>query len=117
MTQPVRADATTSSSKAHDPARAALGPSPLPISAAENLLPVPASEAPAAHGRRTFSTAFVRIGPDGHLTVTLRNGTVVTLRDVTMGPTKYCGLQVTGGLTAKRYCGAYTEVAAARPGV
>jgi hypothetical protein len=65
-----------------------------------------------AGGRRILSTAFVRVGPDGHLTVELRNGRVLVLRDVVMRPKDYCGVQVPGG----RYCGGYAEVAAARPG-
>jgi hypothetical protein len=60
-----------------------------------------------------LSTAFVRIGPGGHLTVELRDGRTMVLRDVVMRPRDYCGVQVAGGA---RYCGGYAEVAAARPG-
>jgi hypothetical protein len=69
-----------------------------------------------ADGRRTLSTAFVWMGPDGHLTVELRDGRTLVLRDVVMGPRKYCGLQVLAGSAGKRYCGGYGDVAAARPG-
>jgi hypothetical protein len=69
-----------------------------------------------AEGRRTLSTAFVMVGPDGHLTVELRSGRVLVLREVTMRPKDYCGAQVLGGRAGSRYCGGYAEVAAARPG-
>ena len=70
----------------------------------------------AARGRRILSTAFVRVGPDGQMTVELQNGGVVVLRDVVMRPTDYCGIQVAGDSVRARYCGGYAEVAAARPG-
>ena len=63
-----------------------------------------------------MSTAFVRVGPDGHLTVELRNGRVLVLRNVVMRPKDYCGVQGLGGRGGARYCGDYAEVAAARPG-
>jgi hypothetical protein len=63
-----------------------------------------------------LSTAFVRLGPDGHLTVELRNGRAIVLRDVVMRPRDYCGLQVLGGSAGARYCGVYGDLAAARPG-
>ena len=79
--------------------------------------PGPLTDSPVeALGRRILSTAFVRVGPDGHLTVELRNGSVVVLRDVIMRPKDYCGLQVPGDRARARYCGGYAEVAAARPG-
>lgn len=87
-----------------------------------NATPVPATTAaPAdtaaeAEGRRTLSTAFVRTGPDGQLTVTLRSGRALVLRDVVMRRADYCGVQVLGGATGKRFCGGYGDVAAARPG-
>jgi hypothetical protein len=56
------------------------------------------------------------VGPDGHLTVELRDGRAMVLRDVVMRPRDYCGVQVLGGLAGKRYCGGYGDVAAARPG-
>ena len=62
-----------------------------------------------------MSTAFVRVGPDGHLTVELRDGRAIILRDVVMRPRDYCGVQV-GGSAGKKYCGGYGDVAAARPG-
>jgi hypothetical protein len=77
----------------------------------------PLADSPAeAQGRRILSTAFVRMGPGGHLTVELRNGHVLALRDVVMGPKDYCGMQVAGDSASAKYCGAYAEVAAARPG-
>ena len=84
---------------------------------AENPAPAPRSDSPAeAQGRRTLSTAFVRMGPDGHLTVELSDGRTMVLRDVVMGPREYCGVQVLGGSAGKRYCGGYGDIAAARPG-
>jgi hypothetical protein len=77
----------------------------------------PRADSPAeAQGRRTLSTAFIRAGPDGHLTVELLSGRAMVLRDVAMGPGEYCGLLVLGGPAGKRYCGGYGEIAAARPG-
>lgn len=85
-------------------------PSPEPASA-------PRADSPAeAQGRRTLSTAFVRLGPGGHLTVELRSGRAIVLRDVVMRPTDYCGVQVLGGAAGRRFCGGYGDVAAARPG-
>jgi len=82
--------------------------------------PVPASlpaDSPAeAEGRRTLSTAFVRVGPDGHLTVELHDGRAMVLRDVVMRPRDFCGVLVLGGSAGKRYCGGYGDIAAARPG-
>ena len=56
------------------------------------------------------------MGPDGHLTVDLRDGRTMVLRDVVMRPRDYCGLQVRDGAAGGPYCGGYAEVAAARPG-
>ena len=92
-------------------------PSPVPEAAAENPAPAPRADSPAeAQGRRTLSTAFVRVGPDGHLTVELHNGRAMVLRDVVMRPRDFCGVQVLGGSAGKRYCGGYGDIAAARPG-
>lgn len=92
-------------------------PLPEPVSAAENPAPAPRADSPAeAEGRRTLSTAFVMVGPDGHLTVELRNGRAMVLRDVVMRPRDFCGVQVLGGSAGKRYCGGYGDIAAARPG-
>lgn len=97
--------------------QAAQGPTPTAVSAAENLLPVPRADTlDETRGRRTLSTAFVRIGPDGHLTVELRSGRVLVLREVGMRPRDYCGRLVSGGPAGKRYCGSYADVVAARPG-
>src|SRR4051812_43593443 len=86
-------------------------------SAAPGAAPARRADSPAeAEGRRTLSTAFVRVGPDGHLTVELRDGRAMVLRDVVMRPRDYCGVQVLGGSAGKRYCGGYGDVAAARPG-
>jgi hypothetical protein len=102
---------------AGDRAQAAQGSLPEPVSAAENSAPAPRADSPAeAQGRRTLSTAFVRVGPDGHLTVELRNGRAMVLRDVVMRPRDYCGVQVLGGPAGTRYCGGYGDIAAARPG-
>lgn len=70
----------------------------------------------AAQGRRILSTAFVRIGPGGHLTVDTNDGRVLVLREVVMRPEDYCGVQISGGPAGAKYCGGYAEVAAARPG-
>ncbi len=77
----------------------------------------PERDSPAeAVGRRTLSTAFVRVAPDGLLTVDLRDGRVLTLRNVTMRAADYCGTQVQGDTEGAKYCGGYAEIAAARPG-
>lgn len=100
-----------------DPSRAAQGPIQQPVSAAGHPAPAsPTGSSAGVEGRRTLSTAFVRIGPDGHLTVELRDGRVVVLRDVVMRPKDYCGVHVLGGARGSRYCGGYADVAAARPG-
>lgn len=97
--------------------QAAAGPVPEPVPVTENPVPAPLADSPAeAQGRRTLSTAFVRVGPDGHLTVELRNGHVLVLRNVVMRRKDYCGVQVLGGRAGAQYCGGYAEVAAARPG-
>ncbi len=97
--------------------QAAQGPIPAPVSVAVNPLPSSAIGSPAeARGRRTLSTAFVRIGPDGNLTVERDDGRVLVLRDVVMRAKDYCGLLVSGGLAGKRYCGRYGQIVAARPG-
>ncbi len=78
---------------------------------------IPQTETPAeAAGRRILSTAFVMIGPDGHLTVEQRGGEVVVLRDVVMRAADYCGVRATGDAVGRPWCGAYAGVAAARPG-
>lgn len=88
-----------------------------PVSAAEAPAPARRADSPAeAEGRRTLSTAFVRLGAGEHLTVELRDGRALVLRDVVMRPTDYCGVQVLGGSAGKKYCGGYGDVAAARPG-
>lgn len=111
------------------PAQAAQAPVPEPASVAENLavaMPAdppadPPTDSPAeARGRKILSTAFVRVGSDGHLTVELRGGHVVVLRDVVLRARKYCGIPVTGGpregTSAGQYCRGYADVVAARPG-
>jgi hypothetical protein len=100
---------------AGDRAQAAQGSLPEPVSAATNL--APRTDSPAeAQGRRILSTAFVRVGPDEQLTVELRDGRAIVLRDLVMRPRDYCGVQVLGGSAGTRYCGGYGDVAAARPG-
>lgn len=102
---------------AGQPSQAATGPVPEPVSAAGNPAPVPPVDSPAqALGRRTLSTAFVRAGADGLLTVELHDGRVLVLRDVVMNRKNYCGEQVSGGKAGARYCGEYAGIAAARPG-
>jgi hypothetical protein len=92
-------------------------PAPETGTAAQNPAPAPRADSPEeAQGRRTLSTAFVRVGPDGHLTVELRDGRAMVLRDVVMRPGDYCGVQVLGASAGKRYCGGYGDIAAARPG-
>jgi hypothetical protein len=87
------------------------------VSVAENPVPaLPADSPAAAEGRRTLSTAFVRVGPDGRLTVELRSGPVLVLRNVVMRRKDYCGEHVLGGPAGAQYCGGYADVAAARPG-
>lgn len=101
---------------AGDREQAARGPIPEPVSAAENPAAAPPADTPAeAQGRRTLSTAFVMVGPGGHLTVELRNGRTMVLRDVVMRRKDYCGVQVLGGAAGTRYCGGYGDIAAARP--
>ena len=78
--------------------------------------PQPVRLSAEAEGRRTLSTAFVRMGPDGQLTIELRGGTVLILRDVVVGPEAYCGTDVSGRSGKARYCGKYAEIVAARPG-
>lgn len=96
---------------------AAPGPAAESVSAAENPAPAPSkASSTAAEGRRTLSTAFVMVGPDGLLTVELRNGRVLVLRNVAMRRKDYCGVQMLRGGAGAEYCGGYADVAAARPG-
>lgn len=102
-----------------DPAAAAPGPIPAPVSAAANPAPAPVlpPDSPAeARGRKILSTAFVMAGPDGRLSVELRDGRVLVLRDVTMHARDYRGTGVAGLPSGARYRGGYADVAAARPG-
>lgn len=69
-----------------------------------------------AEGRRIVSTAFVRLGPGEYLTVELRGGQAVVLRDVTMRAKDFCGVRIAGAQGEIKYCGQYGEVVAARPG-
>lgn len=88
-----------------------------PVAATTGAVPGPLTDSPAeALGRRILSTAFVRVGPDGHLTVDLHDGHTVVLRGVVMRPKDYCGAQVAGDPARIKFCGGYAEVAAARPG-
>jgi hypothetical protein len=90
---------------------------PEPVSAIENPARTPQADLPAeAEGRRTLSTAFVRLGAGEHLTVEMRDGSTVVLRNVVMRARDFCGVQVSGGSAGTRYCGGYGDVAAARPG-
>src|SRR5215218_5680896 len=97
--------------------------SPFPMAAAAReseeapAAPARRADSPAeAEGRLTLSTAFVRLGPGEHLTIELRDGRTLALRDVVIRPHDYCGVHVRGGSAGKRYCGGFGEVAAARPG-
>ena len=100
-----------------NPELAAQAPIPEAVSAAENrLLAGPVDAPTAAQGRRTLSAAFVMVGPDGHLTIELRDGRMLVLRDVTMRPHDFCGVAARGGTPKGRYCGGYADVIAARPG-
>jgi hypothetical protein len=106
---------------AQDRLHAAQGPVLTSVSAAENpaLMPEPAmaADTPAeALGRRILSAAFVRVGPDDHLTIELHDGRVLVLRHVVMRPKNYCGLQVLDGSIETKYCGRYADVRVARPG-
>ena len=95
--------------------RAALGPVLEPVPVTENPLPSPRADSRVeAEGRRTLSTAVVRVGPDGRLTVQLRNGRTLMLRNVVLRAKDYCG--VLDDPSGARYCGGYAEVVAARPG-
>ena len=108
-------DQGSSAAGSDGPERAAVAPTPKPVT--ESPVPAGFGDSPAeAEGRRTLSTAFVRMGPDGHLTVELRNGQVLLLRNVVMRRRDYCGVQVLGGRPGRQYCGGYGDVAAARPG-
>ena len=98
------------------PDSATVGPMPEAVAAAENPLPATADSPAEAQGRRTVTTAFVRVGADGHLTVELRDGRTIVLRNVFMRAKDYCGVQAFGATAGKKYCGSYADVAAARPG-
>jgi hypothetical protein len=97
-------------------------PSQIPEKAAGDSRAAPSApalraETPAeAQGRRTLSTAFVMIGADGQLTVELRDGGTILLRDVVMNRKDYCGVQVVDGAAGPGYCGRYGDVVTARPG-
>ena len=79
--------------------------------------PAQAPDTPAeAAGRRTISTAFVRVGPDGHMTVELRNGRVLVLRNVAVRSKDYCGVEISRGADGAKFCGGFAEVVSARPG-
>lgn len=96
---------------------AALGPATQPISAAENPLSMPPADATAeALGRRTLSTAFVRVGPDGLVTVELQGGRTLVLRNLVMHRRKFCGMPIASDRAGAEYCAGYAEVVAARPG-
>ncbi len=69
-----------------------------------------------ALGRRILSSAFVRVGPDGLLTIELHDGRMLVLRDVAMEAQGYCGRPVPDAARGKRHCGGYAAIAAAWPG-
>ena len=97
------------------PSQTSVIPGPGAMVAGQSARPAVDSPAAAA-GRRILSTAFVRVGPDSHLTVELQDGRVLVLRDVVMRPDDYCGVHVGSDSARGKYCGGYAEVAAARPG-
>lgn len=87
------------------------------MSQAKHPTAAPAPDLPAeARGRRILSTALVRMGAGEQLTVELRDGRVLVLRDLVMRRSDYCGVEVRGGAAVSRHCGGYAEVAAARAG-
>lgn len=97
--------------------RAAQGPIPEPVSAAANPLPPsPAASTAWTEGRRILSRAVVLMGSDRHITVELRDGRVLVLRDVVVRPKDYCGVQVLGGAAKAKHCGGFAQIVAARPG-
>lgn len=77
-----------------------------------------------AQGRRTLSTAFVRVGPDGRLTVGAADGRTLLLDQVSLQPDQWCGrllAEQAPGMGACRthnakHCLPYAEVRTARPG-
>ena len=114
-----RADSTSNQSNeaaSSRPVSATVGPIPEAVPVTENPLPSAADSPAEAQGRRTLTTAFVRVGPDGQLAVDLSDGRTIVLRNVVMRAKDYCGVQVSGAATGKKYCGDYADVAAARPG-
>lgn len=116
LISPMLASCTPAPQKAAMPSPSASSGTPIRGSSE----PSPTGDRPdwpeGAQGRRILSTAFVRMGPDGHMTVELRDGRVLVLHNVVMNPTDYCGMQGVGDAAGTKYCGGYTEVAAARPG-
>ena len=95
---------------------AAVAPPPESIVEAGSLAPATNDTPADAVGRRTLSTAFVQVGPDGYLTVSLKDGRVVVLRNFVMGPKDYCGTRGAGASAGKKFCGGYADVAAASAG-
>lgn len=77
----------------------------------------------AAQGRRTLSTAYVRVGPDGHLTVGVADGRTLLLDAVTLQPDRWCGRLLAEQAPGQGVCLArdakqclpYAEVRTARP--
>jgi len=117
--QKVEISAFPNSIKANvqDRVEARQAPTLEPMSAAANLAPSFQSDPSAeANGRKVLSTAFVMVDAHGQLTVELRDGRVLVLRDVVMRPRDYCGVDVRSRKIGARYCGAYADVIAARPG-
>lgn len=69
-----------------------------------------------AEGRPTLSTAFVRAGPAGRITMELLDGRVLAIGNVVMNSGDYCGLNAAGDATAAKYRGRYLRIAVAWPG-
>lgn len=98
------------------PDSATVGPIPEAVPVTENRLPGRADTPAEALGRRTLSTAFVQVGPEGYLSVELKGGRIVVLRNVVMRPNDYCGTHALGASAGKKFCGGYADVAGARAG-
>lgn len=116
LISPMLASCTPAPQKAAMPSPSASPETPAKGSSAVRSTGSRSDSPTEAQGRRILSTAFVRMGPDGHLTLERHDRRVLVLRNVVMNPSDYCGTQVTGDPGGAKYCGGYAEVAAARPG-
>jgi hypothetical protein len=99
------------------PQRVSVIDNPYPDTAASPSAKPDADADMTAQGRRAVSTAFVRLGPGGHLLLTLRNGSDAVLSGVTMEQRAVCGVAVVSSLDGQpgnRQCHKYAEIANAR---